>query len=49
LGKLRLRLVVAVGALALAVFAGACGGDDDDDDSGGEEASATDVTVADAR
>jgi len=37
-------LVVALGALALAVFAGACGGDDDDD-SGGEEASSTDVTV----
>jgi hypothetical protein len=45
LGKLRLRLVVALGVLATAMFAGACGGDDDDDDSGGEEASATDVTV----
>ena len=30
--------------IAIALFAGACGGDDDDD-SAGEEASATDVTV----
>jgi len=37
-------LVVALGVLALALFAGACGGDDDDD-SGGDEASASDVTV----
>jgi plastocyanin len=33
---------LALGVLALALFAGACGGDDDDDS---EEASATDVTV----
>jgi hypothetical protein len=39
-------LVLALGVLALALFAGACGGDDDDEsDSGSEEASATDVTV----
>lgn len=42
--RLSRSLVVALGAFALAVFAGACGGDDDDD-SGGEEASSTDVTV----
>jgi hypothetical protein len=36
------RLAVALGVLALALFAGACGGDDDDDS---EEASVTDVTV----
>jgi hypothetical protein len=38
-------VVIAVGVLAIAVFAGACGGDDDDSDSGSEETSATDVTV----
>jgi hypothetical protein len=42
--RLSRSLVAALGAFALAVFAGACGGDDDDD-SGGEEASSTDVTV----
>ena len=41
--RLSRSLVVALGAFALAVFAGACGGDDDD--SGDEEASSTDVTV----
>lgn len=42
--RLTLSLVLAIGALALALFVGACGGDDDDD-SGGDDASATDVTV----
>jgi hypothetical protein len=37
-------LCVVLGVLAVALFAGACGGDDDDD-SGTEQASATDVTV----
>ena len=38
------RLGVVLGVLAVALFAGACGGDDDDD-SGTEQESAADVTV----